>query len=91
MALRSKTLTKPNDPDLTKPNDQEEPAHEVSQRRRPEGQFLLQVDRQTKASFSTYEAAEKAGLVIKKNFPLVRVAIYDRVTSENKIIELPKA
>jgi hypothetical protein len=57
-------------------------------RRRPEnGQFLLQVDRQTKASFSTYEAVEKAGLVIKKNFPVVRVAIYDSVTSVNKIIE----
>ena len=57
MALRSKTMTKGPDP--------EEPAQELfSQRRRPEtGQFLLQVDRQTKASFSTYEAAEAAGLV----------------------------
>jgi hypothetical protein len=84
MALRSKTLTKPN--------GAEEPAEEViSQRRRPEnGQFLLQVDRQTKASFSTYEAAEKAGLVIKKNFPVVRVAIYDSVTSVNKILEPAK-
>jgi hypothetical protein len=64
----------------------------ISQRRRPEnGQFLLQVDRQTKASFSSYEAAEKAGLVIKKNFPVVRVAIYDSVTSVNKIIEPGKA
>jgi hypothetical protein len=71
----------------------EEPAEEViSQRRRPEnGQFLLQVDRQTKTSFSTFEAAEKAGLVIKKNFPVVRVAIYDSVTSENKIIDPSKA
>jgi putative ABC transport system substrate-binding protein len=58
----------------------------ISQRRKPEGRFLLQVDRQTKTSFSTYEDAEKAGLVIKKNFPVVRVAIYDSVTSENKII-----
>ena len=84
-------MSKPNDPDLTKPNDQEEPAHEVSQRRRPEGQFLLQVDRQTKASFATFEAAETAGLVIKKSFPVVRVAIYDAVTCVNKIIELPAA
>jgi hypothetical protein len=37
------------------------------------------------------EAAEKAGLVIKKNFPVVRVAIYDSVTSENKIIDPAKA
>ena len=84
MALRTKIMTKAQVP--------EEPAQEViSQRRRPEnGQFLLQVDRQTKASFSTYEAAEKAGLVIKKNFPVVRVAIYDSVTSVNKIIEPAK-
>ena len=64
----------------------------VSQRRRPEaGQFLLQVDRQTKASFVTLEAAEKAGLVIKKNFPVVRVSIYDSITGANKILELPAA
>ena len=84
MALRSKTFTKPN--------GSEEPAEEViSQRRRPEGRFLLQVDRQTKVSFSTFEEAEKAGLVIKKNFPLVRVAVYDSVTSENTIINPAKA
>ncbi len=92
MALRSKTLTKPNDPDSTKPNDPEEPAHDViSQRRRPEGRFLLQVDRQTKVSFSTFEEAEKAGRVIKKNFPIVRVAVYDSVTSENTILDPAKA
>jgi hypothetical protein len=85
MALRSKTMTKGPDP--------EEPAQELfSQRRRPEtGQFLLQVDRQTKASFTTFEAAEAAGLVIKKSFPVVRVAIYDSVTCVNKIIEPAKA
>ena len=82
---KSKTVIKGPDP--------EEPAQELfSQRRRPEtGQFLLQVDRQTKASFATFEAAETAGLVIKKSFPVVRVAIYDAVTCVNKIIELPAA
>jgi hypothetical protein len=29
------------------------------------GRFRLQVDRQTKASYATWEAAEKAGLAIK--------------------------
>ena len=42
-------------------------------------------------SFSTFEEAEKAGLVIKKNFPVVRVAVYDSVTSENTIINPAKA
>jgi hypothetical protein len=85
MALRSKTLTKSPEPEETAPET-------VSQRRRPEaGQFLLQVDRQTKGSFVTLEAAEKAGLVIKKNFPVVRVSIYDSITGANKILELPAA
>ena len=84
MALRTKIMTKAPDP--------EEPAQEVISQRRPENaRFLLQVDRQTKTSFSTFEAAEKAGLLIKKNFPVVRVAIYDSVTSVNKIIEPAKA
>jgi hypothetical protein len=85
MALRGKTMTKGPDP--------EEPAQELfSQRRKPEaGQFRLQVDRQTKASFVTYEAAEQAGIEIKKAHPVVRVAVYDVVECINQIIELPKA
>ena len=63
----------------------------VTQRKRPDdGRFRLQVDRQTKGSYTTYEAAEAAGLEIKKNYPIVQVAVYDGVASMNKIIELPK-
>ena len=51
--------------------------------------FLLQVDRQTKQSYATAEAAEKAGMVIKKGHPIVRVSVYDSVETANKIIELP--
>jgi hypothetical protein len=60
MALRGTTLTKAL--------DQEEVAEELfSQSRKPEPwQLRLQLDRQTKASFSTYEGAEKAGMDIKK-------------------------
>ena len=42
------------------------------------GRFRLQVDRQTKASYATWEAAEKAGLAIKKGHPILQVAVYDR-------------
>ena len=85
MALRGKTLTK-------EPEQQEEVAEEVfSQRRKPEpGQFRLQVDRQTKSSFPTFEAAEQAGLVIKTGHPVVRVSVYDAVECVNRVIELPK-
>lgn len=85
MALRNQTITK-------EPNF-EEPAQELfSQRRKPDvGQFRLQVDRQTKASFTTFEAAERAGMVIKKGHPIVRVAVYDTVECLNRIIELPES
>ena len=71
----------------------EEPAPEqFTQRKRPDvSQFRLQVDRQTKGSYTTSEAAEAAGLAIKKAHPIVQVAIYDAVTSANKILELPPA
>ena len=61
----------------------------ASQRKEPDGRFRLQVDRQTKKSFPTMEAAETAGLAIKKSHPLLQVAIYDGVASVNKVIELP--
>ena len=69
--------------------DPEEPGQELfSQRRKPEiGQFRLQVDRQTKATFPTYEAAGKQ---IKKRHPVVRVAVCDAVECSSRIIELPK-
>lgn len=83
MAARDTTRT------LTKITPSEEPAEEaLGQRKRPErGRFCLQVDRQTKSSYPTFEAAEKAGLAIKAAHPIVRVAVYDSVESVNKIIE----
>jgi hypothetical protein len=85
MAARPQTMT------VTKKADPEEPAPEqVGQKKRPEkGPFRLQVDRQTKDSFATYEEAETAGLAIKRRHPVVQVSIYDTVKSENKLIELP--
>ena len=55
------------------------------------GPFRLQVDRQTKASYLTQEAAEAAGMVIKKEHPIVQVSIYNSAEGVNKIIELPAA
>ena len=81
-------------PRVIKLREEEEPAQEIeqevfSQRKRPEvGRFLLQVDRQTKSSYATGEAAEKAGTIIKKGHPILQVAVYDTMESVNKIIEL---
>jgi hypothetical protein len=71
--------------------EHEEPAPEsFGQRKRPEnGQFRLQVDRQTKASYTTREAAEEAGLAIKRSYPILQVAVHDAVEGLHKTIELP--
>jgi hypothetical protein len=78
----NKTITMPSAPEESIP----EP---VAQRKWVDGRFRLQVDRQMKASYATYEAAEKAGLGIKKEHPILQVAVYDGVEGVHKIIELP--
>jgi hypothetical protein len=68
-------------------------AEEVfAQRKRPEvGRYLLQVDRQTKGSYKTSEAAQTAALEIKTRHPIVKVSIYDSVDSSHTVVELPIA
>ena len=64
----------------------------VSQRKRPEsGRYLLQVDRQTKGSYKTSEAAQSAALEIKTEYPIVQVSIYDSVDNSHRVVELPGA
>jgi hypothetical protein len=78
----AETITMPSAPAEAVP----EP---VTQRQQPDGgRFRLQVDRQTKASYATYEAAETAGKGIKKSYPILQVAVYDGIESVNTIIEL---
>jgi hypothetical protein len=61
-----------------------------TQRRATEaGRYWLQIDRQTKSSYDTAEAAATAGMLIKKQFSIVQVAVYDRKDGSNQILELP--
>jgi hypothetical protein len=61
-------------------------------RKPPEnGRFRLQVDRQTKASYPTREAAEEAGLAIKREFPILHVTIFDAEDAQSQTIALPEA
>jgi hypothetical protein len=68
-------------------------AEDVStQRKGPEiGRYLLQVDRQTKGSYKTSEAAQSAALAIKTGYPIVKVSIYDSVNNSHTLVELPGA
>ena len=74
-------------------NDFEKEVDEVfSQRVRPErGRYLLQVDRQTKGSYTTLEAAQSAALAIKTGYPIVQVSVYDSVKYTHTMIEVPPA
>ena len=82
---RTKITVRKSDPD-------DAAEEHLGQIKRPEsGRFRLQVDRQTKASYATYDDAEKAGVAIKKGFPIVQVAVYDAVEAVRKVIELSKA
>jgi hypothetical protein len=61
----------------------------LSQSKRPErGRYLLQVDRQTKGSYTTVEAAQSAALVIKNAYPIVQVSVYDSVDNSNTLVEV---
>jgi hypothetical protein len=75
---------------LTKSNHEPVAAQPPSQDKQIEGRFRLQVDRQTKSTYATLEAAEAAGMAIKKSHPLVHVGIHDGLESVNKVIQLPE-
>jgi hypothetical protein len=85
------TTTRHGTKTITMASTREESVPEpVTQRKQADsGRFRLQVDRQTKGSYATYEAAETAGRGIKKHYPILQVAVYDGVESVNKIIKLP--
>jgi hypothetical protein len=68
-----------------------EPAHEpVTQAKRPEHQFRLQVDRQTKETYETNKAAEQAALAIKKAHPILHVEVVDAGAGVTKVIDFVK-
>ena len=81
---------------VIKLREAEEPAPEMaqevfSQSKRPEiGTILLQVDRQTKRSYATAEAAEKAGIVIKQGHPVVGYPYMTALKLRTKSLSCPK-
>ena len=83
MASRPEIKVKKSEPEEA----QEAPSQKV---KKEVGNYRLQVDRQTKAFYPTEEAAQAAGLLIKKGHPVVQVSIYNSAEGVNKIIELPK-
>ena len=56
----------------------------------PSDGYGLEVDRKMKSLHASSEAAMKAGLEIKRKFPLVQVTVFDAVAHTRIPVELPK-
>ena len=59
-----------------------------AQRRPERGRYLLQVDRQTKNSYTTSEAAQSVALAIKTGYLIVQVSVYDSVEHTHTMVEV---
>ena len=73
-------------PTLTKRLDRPAAEEPKGQARPAEERFLLQVDRQTKRSFSSKKSAVTAGAVVKKAYPIVMVTIVDTEEGSVEVI-----
>jgi hypothetical protein len=70
----------------------EQTEEERPQRQQPDTErYQLQIDRQTKRSFKTPEAARSAALEIKSRFPILQVSIYDSVSKSRSVVDISKS
>jgi hypothetical protein len=53
--------------------------------------FAVTVDGKIKSQFADLEGALKAGLDLKKKFPVIQVTVYDAVAKTRTAVELPEA
>ena len=71
--------------------DQTEEQPRPEQKQPAKERYLLEIDRQTKRSFTTPEAARSTALEIKARFPALQVSVYDGVTKSRTLIDVPKS
>ena len=71
---------------MPKKDDRDDEPLQKGQRRAPMERYRLQVDRQIKNTFASFEEAEKAGKAIKKAYPIVQVSIYDSQESQQTVL-----
>jgi hypothetical protein len=55
----------------------------------PTDGYAVEVDRKIKSRYATSEEALKAGLAIKRTFPVVQVTVFDAAERTRKPVELP--
>jgi hypothetical protein len=81
LKMLAKKVAKPEQP------EEERPRHQQPDTER----YQLQIDRQTKRSFKTPEAALSAALEIKSHFPALQVSIFDSASKSRTMIDMPKS
>ncbi len=93
MTMRRRTRSRSHIRTAKKPVPVNQATAAAPKRARPPlvEQFHVAVDRQLKSGYGTYEAAEKAALVIKKQYPQLQVTVYDAKEQRHTTIEQPKA
>jgi len=74
-------------------SDTEQMTDDIPARRGPaeQGRYRLQVDRQTKGSYPTHEAAMDAALAIKRAYPILHVAVFDAQEGQSELVALTEA
>jgi hypothetical protein len=74
-------------------SDTEQMTDDVPARRAPaeQGRYRLQVDRQTKGSYPTHDAAMDAALAIKRAYPILHVAVFDAQEGQSELVALTEA
>ena len=66
--------------------EQEADDEKPTQKQPETERYLLQIDRQSKRSFKTPEAARTAALEIKSRFPALQVSVYDSVLGLRTVV-----
>ena len=69
--------------DITKPSNKRGDAF-------PTEGFGLEVDGKIKSLHTSLEAALKAGLELKQNYPVIQIKVFDAVARTRTPVELPK-
>lgn len=55
------------------------------------GRYWLQIDRQTKSSYDDLDQAQAVGEQMKKKFPQIHIALYDKVSGLHSVLRGPAA
>jgi len=93
MTMRRRTRSRSHTRTAKKPVPVNQATTATPKRARPPliEQFHVAVDRQLKSGYGTFEAAEKAALLIKKQYPQLQVTVYDAKEQRHKTVEQPQA